>query len=295
MKSALRYLSVLIALLCINSGCIDRPSPKDHGNISVVTTIQPLGDFVKAVGGDRVDVVVLLPAGAEPHTFEPTPSQMRSIEKADLFVKNGAGLEFWIDKVAARSTRTLDSSEGIELIYLNGTPDPHIWLSPRSAMIQVDNICRALIEIDPDGRELYERNRNAYMKELESLDEYLRNRLANAQGRIFVVDHPAWSYLARDYGLVQIAIEEGEREPGPKRMATIIKTVKDNGIKAIFVEPEFNPRLAEVVASEASCVVVPIDPLAGDYINNMKRIGDLIAGSWDENVSGQYKGTHSQA
>ncbi len=295
MKSALRYLSVLIALLCIISGCIDRPSPKDHGNISVITTIQPLGDFVKAVGGDRVDVVVLLPAGAEPHTFEPTPSQMRAIEKADLFVKNGAGLEFWIDKVAARSTRILDSSEGIDLIYLNGTPDPHIWLSPRSAMIQVDNICRALIEIDPDGRELYERNRNAYTKELESLDEYLRKRLANAQGRIFVVDHPAWSYLARDYGLVQIAIEEGEREPGPKRMATIIKTVKDNGIKAIFVEPEFNPRLAEVVASEANCVVVPIDPLAGDYINNMKRIGDLIAGSWDENVSGQYRGTHSQA
>ncbi len=295
MKSALRYLSVLIALLCTISGCIDRPSPKDHGNISVVTTIQPLGDFVKAVGGDRVDVVVLLPAGAEPHTFEPTPSQMRAIERADLYVKNGAGLEIWIDKVAARSTRILDSSEGIELIYLNGTPDPHIWLSPRSAMIQVDNICRALIEIDPSGRELYERNRNAYIKELESLDEYLNNRLANAKGRIFVVDHPAWSYLARDYGLVQLAIEEREKEPGPKRMATIIKTVRDNGIKAIFVEPEFNPRLAEVVASEANCVVVPIDPLAGDYINNMKRIGDLIAGSWDENVSGQYRGAYSQA
>ncbi|MGB9901577.1 metal ABC transporter substrate-binding protein [Methanothrix sp.] len=269
--------AVVLVTMMIISGCIEQPSKSDK--LLVVATIQPLGEFVRAVGGDRVDVTVLLPPGAEPHTFEPTPAQMKRVESADLYVKNGAGLELWLDRFSSEGLKVVDASEGVELIYLNGTPDPHIWLSPRSAEIQVENICRALIEVDPEGREFYENNRDAYIKEVRGLDEYLRSRLASAEGRIFVVDHPAWSYLARDYGLVQVAIEEGEREPGPRRIGYIVKTVKDNDIKAILVEPEFNPKMAEVIASEAGCQIVEIDPLAGDYINNMRAAGDLIAES----------------
>lgn len=273
-------IALVLVVSLILSGCIEQPRVAERGDkLLVVATIQPLGEFVKAVGGDRVDVMVLLPPGAEPHTFEPTPAQMKRVENADLCVKNGAGLELWLDKFSSQGLKVVDSSEGVELIYLNGTPDPHIWLSPRCAMIQVENICRALIEVDPEGRELYESNRDAYINELRSLDEHLKNRLSNASGRIFVVDHPAWSYLARDYGLIQIAIEEGEREPGPRHIAYIIKTVKDNGIKAILVEPEFNPKMAEVIAAESGCQVVEIDPLATDYINNMRTVGDLIADS----------------
>lgn len=268
----------LVAALLILSGCIEQPRV-DGDKLLVVATIPPLGEFVRAVGGDRVDVMVLLPPGADPHTFEPTPAQMKHIENSDIYVKNGAGLELWLDRFSSEGLNVIDCSEGVEMIYLNGTPDPHIWLSPRCAMIQVENICRALIEVDPDGREIYERNRNAYINELRGLDEYLKNILSGASGRIFVVDHPAWSYLARDYGLVQVAIEEGEREPGPRRIAYIIKTVRDNNIKAILVEPEFNPKMAEVIASEAGCEVVEIDPLAGNYINNMRAVGDTIAES----------------
>lgn len=273
-------VALVIAVSLILSGCIEHPRGDIGGNkLLVVATIQPLGEFVKAVGGDRVDVMVLLPPGAEPHTFEPKPAQMKHIENSYLFVKNGAGLELWLERFSSEGLKVVDSSKGVELIYLNGTPDPHIWLSPRCVMIQVENICRALIEVDPEGREFYEKNRDAYINELRRLDEYLRSRLASASGRIFVVDHPAWSYLARDYDLVQIAIEEGDREPGPRHIAYIIKIVKDNNIKAILVEPEFNPKMAEIIASEAGCRVVEIDPLASDYINNMKAIGDLIAES----------------
>ncbi len=273
-------VALVLAASLILSGCIEQPRGDIRGDkLIVVATIQPLGEFVRAVGGDRVDVMVLLPPGAEPHTFEPTPAQMKRLEDADLYVKNGAGLELWLERFSSEGLRVVDSSEGVELIYLNGIPDPHIWLSPRSAAIQVENICRALIEVDPEGREYYEKNRDVYINELRGLDEYLKSRLSRASGRIFVVDHPAWSYLARDYNLVQIAIEEGEREPGPRRIAYIIKTVKDNNIKAILVEPEFNPKMAEVIASEAGCQVVEIDPLAGDYINNMRSVGDLIAES----------------
>ena len=228
-------IAMVLAVSLILSGCIEQPSKSDK--LLVVATIQPVGEFVRAVGGDRVDLMVLVPPGAEPHTFEPSPAQMKRIENADLYVKNGAGLELWLERFSSKSRRVVDSSEGVDLIYLNGTPDPHIWLSPRCAMIQVENICRALVEIDPEGKEIYENNRDAYIKELRGLDEYLRSRLSGAGGRIFVVDHPAWSYLARDYGLVQVAIEEGEREPGPRRIGYIVKTVKDNNIKAILVEP----------------------------------------------------------
>lgn len=277
MHSTGSCLALMLAVSLIISGCIEQPRGDTGDKLLVVATIRPLGEFVEAVGGDRVDLMVLLPPGADPHTFEPTPAQMKRIENADLCVKNGAGLELWLERFPLQ--RVVDSSEGVELIYLNGTPDPHIWLSPRCAMIQVENICRALIEADPEGREVYENNRDAYMNELRSLDEYLSSRLSSAKGRIFVVDHPAWSYLARDYGLTQIAIEEGEREPGPRHIADVIETVKDSGIKAILVEPQFNPKMAEVIASEAGCEVVEIDPLAGDYINNMRAVGDIIAES----------------
>lgn len=279
MHSTGSCLALMLVVSLILSGCIEQPRGDTGDKLLVVATIRPLGEFVEAVGGDRVDLMVLLPPGADPHTFEPTPAQMKRIENADLYVKNGAGLELWLERFPLEGQRVVDSSEGVELIYLNGTPDPHIWLSPRCAMIQVENICRALIEADPEGREFYENNRDAYMNELRSLDEYLSSRLSGAKGRIFVVDHPAWSYLARDYGLTQIAIEEGEREPGPRHIADVIKTVKDSGIKAILVEPEFNPKMAEVIASEAGCEVVKIDPLAGDYINNMRAVGDIIAES----------------
>ena len=287
-RHALLSIIVLAALLC---GCISEDSGSGSAHVKAVTTIAPLGEFVKAVGGDKVNVTVLIPPGGEPHTFEPSPSQMRNIADADIYVENGAGLEFWIDKIIQVNQRMLllDSSKGVELIkgandnsqnpgLIQGV-DPHIWLSPRIAKIQVKNICDGLIQVDPSNSEHYIKNRDNYLKELDEVDAYLNSTFAQHQRKKFIVLHPAWSYFARDYGLQEIAINLEEKEPGPKHLEDIIDLARAQNITTIFVEPQFNSIMAEVIAKEIKGKVVAIDPLAENYSDNLKHMGDLIAGS----------------
>jgi zinc transport system substrate-binding protein len=249
------FLPLLIALAL--SGCISQTEKPEQ--VMVATTIAPLGDFVKAVGGERVSVSVLVPPGAEPHTFEPTPSQIRQVADADIYVKNGVGLESWMDNILKVNPQMLvvDTSRGINLISdsyeatnaggFNAT-DMHIWLSPRNAMIQVQNICDGLIEVDPAGRDYYIKNRDSYISELKELDSYLNSTFAGTEKKKFVVLHPAWIYFARDYGLEQIAIEVEEKEPGPRYLAEVVNVARANNITTVFVEPQYNPKLAEVIA-----------------------------------------------
>jgi len=232
-------LIVLTALLC---GCISEDGSSGSARIKAITTIAPLGEFVKAVGGDRVEVMVLIPPGSEPHTFEPSPSQMRNIADANIYVENGAGLESWIGKIIQVNQRMLllDSSNGVELIkgadYNSQNPgfiqgvDPHIWLSPRIAKIQVKNICDGFIQVDPSNSENYISNRDNYLEELDELDAYLNSTFAQHQRKKFIVLHPAWSYFARDYGLQEIAINLEEKEPGPKHLEDIIDLARAENI-----------------------------------------------------------------
>ena len=153
----------LLLAATILSGCVSQdesslatPSGNASDRIKVATTIAPLGDFVKAVGGEKVEVTVVVPPGAEPHTFEPTPSLMMDVAKADLYVMNGAGLEFWMDKLLEANKRmvVVDSSQGIALLQESEDEiDPHIWLSLRNAAVQVNNICSGLIEVDPQNKD----------------------------------------------------------------------------------------------------------------------------------------------
>ena len=135
--------------------------------------------------------------------------------------------------------------------------DPHIWISLRNAAIQVDNICSGLIQVDPANRDYYSRNRDDYLQKLKALDEELNQTFAAKASRTFIVYHPAWTYFARDYNLDQVPILEDEKEPGPKYLASVIDLAKRNNITAIFVEPQYNPKSAEVVANEMKASVKP--------------------------------------
>jgi zinc transport system substrate-binding protein len=248
----------------------------------VATTIAPLSDFVIAVGGDRVDVTVLVPAGAEPHTYEPTPSQMKDVAKANLYVMNGGGLEFWMDKVLQvnKDMLIVDSSRGVKLVNESGgETDPHIWISLRNAAIQVNNICSGLIQVDPKNGEYYRKNRDDYLQKLKALDGEFNQTFAAKSGRIFIVYHPAWTYFARDYNLDQVPILENEKEPGPKYLGSIIDLARRNNITVIFVEPQYNPKSAEVIAQEIKAKVVALDPLGQNYLENMRYAGQEIAKS----------------
>lgn len=284
MKIFIILLLITIAL----SGCISQT--ENTAQVRAATTIAPLGEFVKAVGGERVNVLVLVPPGAEPHTFEPSPSQMRQIADADVYFKNGVGLENWMDNIIGVNPQMLvvDTSRNVSLIADTedaaitegiGAMDTHIWLSPRRAMIQVQNICDGLIAVDPAGKDYYINNRDSYIKELKELDAYLNSTFAATEKKKFIVLHPAWIYFARDYGLEQIAIEVEEKEPGPRYLAEVVDTARANNITTVFVEPQYNPKLAEVIAKEIDGKVISIDDLAPNYIDNLRIVGDKIAES----------------
>lgn len=289
----MRIFVLLLLILIAISGCISQT--ENHTQVRAATTIIPLGEFVKAVGGERVDVSVLVPPGAEPHTYEPSPSQVRQVADADIYFKNGLGLESWMDNILKVNPKmaVVDTSRGISLItdanetgtvgaastVGTGAVDMHIWLSPRRAMIQVQNICDGLKEVDLAGRDYYTNNSEGYIAKLRELDSYLNSTFAETKKKKFIVLHPAWIYFASDYGLEQVAIEVEEKEPGPRYLAEIVNAARENHITTVFVEPQYNPKMAEVIAKEINGKVVSIDDLAPNYIDNMKSVGEKIAES----------------
>ncbi len=293
-----KFLIILTFLaMAALSGCISQDQPQSSAlsdnasdnvqenatdKINVATTIAPLAEFVRAVGADRVTVTVVVPPGAEPHTFEPTPSLMVDMSKADLYVMNGAGLEFWIDRLlqANKDMTVIDSSKGIDLISESEDEmDPHIWISLKNAAVQVQNICSGLIQVDPANKDYYSQNRDSYLEQLKALDEELNSSFTASKKKIFVVHHPAWTYFARDYALEQVPLMENEKEPGPKYLSQVIDLARQNNITTVFIEPEFNPKSAEVIAKEMNASIKTLDPLAADYLNNMRYAGRAIASS----------------
>ncbi|MDF0591319.1 zinc ABC transporter substrate-binding protein [Methanotrichaceae archaeon Mx] len=298
---------------CISTDEVEEPAEVDK--VKVVATTVPLAAFTKAVGGDLVEVSVLVPQGANPHTFEPTPSKLSEVAEADLYIKNGAGLEIWMERIIGANRRMLvvDSSSGIDLLegrcdhdhhhdqgYGGGemeeedhhhhhrpsprdrhpsilTADPHIWLSAKNAAIMAEKICHGLMEVDPENSDAYRENLAAFKRELEELDLELASTFSGATGGKFIVLHPAWGYFARDYGLVQVAIHEEDKEPGPKQLRSIVDLARKEEIGTIYVDPSFNPKSGKIIADEIGGRVVVLDPLAEDYFDNMRKVAREIS------------------
>lgn len=256
------------------------------GKVRVAVSILPQAYFVERIGGDRVDVSVTVPPGASPHTYEPTASQMRDLARAQLYVRVRVDFEeAWMPRIAAANKDMLvvDSTEGIQLA---GDKDPHVWLSPKLVRVQAGNICRGLVKVDPAGREAYERNKEAFLRELYALDEEIARILAPVRGGRFMVLHPAWRYFARDYGLEELPIEVEGKEPSARELAALVETAKASRIDVIFVQPQVNPRTAEVLAEQIGARVVTLDPLARDWAANLRRAARALAGALDAGSAG---------
>jgi len=245
--------------------------------IKVIASIVPLADFARQVGGDRIDVQLLLPPGASPHTYEPTPKAIREINDAKVFIKIGAGLENWAEKIITASGNKgliiVDSSKGIQLIRdihsHHSSPgsraDPHIWLDPVIASDIVTKIEKALIEADPENARIYEKNALLYREKLSQLDKEISDKIKTFKIKEYITFHPAWNYFSKRYGLrVAGVIEElPGKEPSPKHVARIVREVKRIGSKVIFAEPQFNPKIAEAIARESGARVLLLDPIGG--------------------------------
>ena len=287
-------LVVIIALLVLSVACSQEEDTVD--TIGVVVTIPPLAEYVESVGGEKVDVTVMVPAGVEPHTYEPTTGQMVAVSEADVYVKVGSGIEFevsWMDRIIEQNKDMLvvDCAKGIDLIEMEHDhggeeydheqeeegdvrtgKDPHIWLSPNNAMTMVENICSGLVQFDSENEPYYVQNRDNYLARLAQLDRDIEEDFSGIENRRFIVFHPAWGYFAQDYDLEQLAVEIEGKEPTAGDIAYLIEEALENEIKVVFASPQFDAKSAEVIAEEIDGVVLYIDPLAGDYVDNMYAV-----------------------
>ena len=245
--------------------------------IGVVVSILPLAEFVEQVGKDKVEVTVIVPPGADPHLFELTPVQLKKISQAQLYVEVGSGLNFeltWMDKIKLiyKDMLICNSSIGITLV----DKDPHIWLSPRNAKTMVENISEALIKIDPLSQKYFKKNSIEYINKLDILDKEIKALLEGVKNCRFISYHSSWGYFAKEYDLIQIAIENEGKEPSAASLAHIIDQTRAFNISIILVSPQFNTKSAEVVAKEVGAKIIIADPLSMDYINNLRKLVEEI-------------------
>lgn len=278
MRNLLMYLSVLI-LSVILVGCSNVNIESDKPQI--YTSFYALYDFTKEIVGDNADVYNMVPAGTEPHDWEPTVQDMSNINNADVLFYNGLGMESWIDKV---KSSLVDSEVRFEELSLgvpvdeNGT-DPHIWLNPKNVEIMCKNILDTLCEIDPDNKGIYEVNYNNYMVSLNSLDKSYSDTISNLYNRSIVVSHEAYNYLCNAYGLKQIAIDgiSADSEPSPDKMKDLINFVNENNIKYIFYEELLSQKTAEILAQETGTKLLQLNPFEGLTDEEMSRGENYIS------------------
>lgn len=283
-------ICLLLASALFISGCsVSQKVEEDAAAINIVTTIYPLADILKNLGGDRVSVSYLLPAGASPHTFEPTVEQVKQISKADLFVFVGSGLDDWALKLTGAAEPGLDILElspHVELIasavyhqpvpcdaecpdHDHGPMDPHFWLDPVIVRDQVSPLlAEALAALDHGYAASYTQNLSSYQEQLSKLHEDFSSASAAFTKRSFIAFHSAWGYLARRYGLQEVAViaEFPGQEPSAGWMAALVELARKHQLEVIFAEPQFSPALAEKIAAEIGARVLILDPLGGEEI-----------------------------
>ena len=277
-------LSVLVLWFSENNNVIGFT---EKHQLKVLASFYPLYEFTKIIGGERIDVSVIIPSGIEPHDWEPTIQDLQKIKNADMIVINGAGLEPWITKLVSVNPDILivDTSAGISLLEKNNhvfnnkiQNDPHIWLDPVLAKKQIQNIVDDLIRIDPQNADYYQENANAYNTKLILLDNKIRNELSICVKKDFLAFHDAFSYFANEYDLNQntiIGVNPSE-EPTAVTLQQIIQKAQDLDLHVIFTEEAVNPRVSEVIADEIGAKVLTLSPIEiyeknSDYIKRMEQ------------------------
>ena len=272
--------------LSLLTGCGTQPADTaaGDGRLRVLTSFYPMYDFACKIGGDCIDVTNMVPSGTEPHDWEPSTNDLKNLEKADVFIYNGADMEPWADDLLVSRSDTLrvvEASENVELRTTDGEHehahehegadhhhgdfDPHVWLDPENAKIEMEAIRDALCAADPENSTVFQSNYEKYAAELDALDAEFREKLAPLPNRTIVVAHEAFGYLCDAYGLTQVGIEglSPDSEPDPGRMAEVIDFVREHSISTIFFEELVSPKVAEAIASETGAQAKMLSPLDG--------------------------------
>ncbi len=247
----------------------------DDGRLSVVASFYPLVDAARGVGGERVEVANLTPAGVEPHDIELNPRQLDRVEDADLVLFLGGGFQPAVEDAVRRASKSVDL--GAELS--GAVPgDPHVWLDPQLFSQVVDRVATALVEVDPAGTDAYQEGAADYRRRLAELDAEFGAGLEDCERRTIVTTHDAFGYLAGRYRLEHLAISglSPDAEPDPRRLAELADTVRTRGVTTVFTETLVSSRVAETLAREAGVKTAALDTVEGvddegdDYFSLMR-------------------------
>jgi zinc transport system substrate-binding protein len=287
------------------------PALGDQDVLPVAVSVPPQAYLVERIGGPRVRVEVMIPPGASEATYSPNPRQMVALSEARLYVLVGHPAFLFEPQsitpflAAHKEIRVVDMSRGMDLIttgeaeggeaprgFFGGggeekehpgeahaQGDPHVWVAPATVAVAARNIEQALAELDPAHTALYRANLAHLLEDIAGLDREIRTLLARSPGRSFMVYHPAWGYFARQYGLRQIAVEAGGREPSARQLIALITEARRQGVRAIFVQRGFARKSAEVIAGEIGGRVIEVDPMEHDWLAGLRRTAHAFEGA----------------
>lgn len=291
------------ALALLAASCGERQAPR---KMQVFVSIAPQACFVERVAGDLVDVHVLVGPGHSPATYAPTPRQVAALQDATVYFRIGVPFENgFLPKLRSirEDLRIVDTRHGIRLRTMGthdhhheheaepghtpedepthraGMKDPHVWLDPKLVKVQAETIRRTLAELDPANRARYGANLEAFHRDLDATDARIRAALAPLEGRTLLAFHPAFGYFADAYGLEQEAIETEGKAPSAKQLAKVIERAKATRAKVVFVQPQFSAASARAIADAIGGAVVPMDPLARDYLKNLEAMAATVRAS----------------
>lgn len=255
--------------------------------LQILTTFAPIDSLTRSIVGDAAEVTMLLPPGTGPHDFAFAPSDVRLVAKADVVVINGLGMEDWMEKAIVGGTKkgaiVIDTSKGIKTLKSNevegggdahdhhghdhghspGGVNPHIWLDPQRAMRQAENIVMALSSKDPANVEKYKANTVALLRKLEQLDRDIAEGTATLPNKQILTFHDSFPYFAERYGFDIVGVFEPfpGREPSPKYILQLQKTIKDKNVKAIFTEPQYSSKMIDNIARDSNVAIASLDPM----------------------------------
>jgi len=263
------------------------------GQVNVAVSIIPQKTFVQKIGADKVNIMTVVQPGQSPHTYEPKPSQMQELSKAQVYFPIEIDFEnVWLDKFASqnKTMKIVPMTKGVQFItmkkhkQLQGEqktiikPDPHTWISPLNVKIMAKTIYETLSLVDTQNKEFYKKNYLQFLDEINDVDNQINKILVDVPNNAkFMVFHPAWGYFARDYGLIQFPVEKEGKEPSPKVMMKIIKKAREENIKAIIVQKEFSTKAATALANELNIKVIQESPLAKNWGENLIKMAKTVA------------------
>lgn len=275
----LAFIIFLGIFATLSVGCQSDMKGADE-RLTVAVSIVPQETFVRAIAGELVDVVVLVPPGSSPTNYEPTPMELERFSKSAVYFAIGVPTE--VSNLLPRAMsmedlRIIKLNEDVAKVYPDrefapGSRDPHIWLSPKRAMVMVERIKEELMALDPENASVFEANASAYVETLKALDDSIKSTVEGLENRAFIVFHPSFGYLADDYGLEMHALEQDGKEATVSRLKEMVDFAKANGLKAIFYQAEISSKQATAFAEEIGGKTVQLEPLAADYVANLRNM-----------------------